>query len=123
MSEGDRFVGLSFDELARAVAAERDDFDGPASGDFSIGSSVWPGLSKLIEECGEAQQVCGKLLGSAGQVAHWDGTNLAVRLAEELADVEAAILFVKQHNVLPSVGMRVAEKLALFNKWHRGDVA
>jgi hypothetical protein len=25
-----------------------------ASGDFSIGSSVWPGVSKVVEEVGEA---------------------------------------------------------------------
>lgn len=33
------------------------------SGDFSIGGTLWPGLSKLIEECGEVLQVGGKLIG------------------------------------------------------------
>ncbi len=37
-----------------------------ASGDFSIGSDIWPGISKLIEEAAEVGQVCGKLIGSGG---------------------------------------------------------
>jgi len=36
------------------------------SGDFSIGSAVWPGVSKVIEEMGELQQVLGKLIAVAG---------------------------------------------------------
>lgn len=29
---------------------------------FSIGSKRWPGISKLIEECGEVLQIAGKLM-------------------------------------------------------------
>lgn len=89
------------------------------SGDFSIGGFLWPGFSKLAEECGEVVQVIGKFMGNEGRSDHWDGSNLPDRLAEEMADVEAAILFVKQHNALPDRSARVGEKLALFNKWHR----
>jgi NTP pyrophosphatase (non-canonical NTP hydrolase) len=90
------------------------------SGDFSIGGTVWPGLSKLIEECGEVQQVCGKLLGSRGEENHWDGSNLRERLQEELGDLVAAINFVIQKNGLDicTVACRSDDKLQLFNDWH-----
>lgn len=105
-------------------------------GEFSIGGDLWPGLSKLIEECGEAgdvlpelilqkllgrvQQVAGKIIGNEGRRDHWDGSNLNVRLADELDDLEAAILFIRQHNPpLQRMSMRVSHKLNLFNKWHR----
>lgn len=91
-----------------------------ASGDFSIGSKVWPGISKLLEEAGEVGQVCGKLIGSAGNQHHWDGTDLRERLHEEIADLRAALAFVENQNDLDiaAIDRRVAEKLALFNKWH-----
>lgn len=94
------------------------------SGDFSIGSSHWPGISKLIEECGEVIQVAGKLLGSAGDVDHWDGTNLKERLEEEVADVMAAIAFVIHRNDLDinRILERKERKSKLFDRWHReGD--
>lgn len=90
------------------------------SGDFSIGSNLWPGISKLIEECGEVQQVAGKLIASHGAVNHWDGTNLKERLESELGDLQAAIQFVVRHNALDVVAIekRRIEKLMLFEKWH-----
>ncbi len=119
MSEGMRFVGMTLEEVARASGVSLAPAQG--SGDFSIGSAVWPGISKLLEECGELTQVAGKLLGSGGATRHWDGTDLRQRLEEELADLEAAILFLKQHNELDTgaIAVRVAKKLALFNQWHR----
>lgn len=89
-------------------------------GDFSIGSDVWSGISKLIEEAGEVTQVCGKLIALAGASEHWDGTNLRERLEDELADLQAAIEFVASRNELDAgrIGRRVDEKIALFNKWH-----
>jgi hypothetical protein len=91
------------------------------SGDFSIGSEVWPGLSKLIEECGELLQVAGKLMGTAGEVDHWDGTNLRDRLMDEIADVRAAIKFVDLMHWTGVERMamhkREFEKLSLFCRW------
>src|ERR1700722_7934464 len=80
---------------------------------FAIGSKVWPGLSKLIEECGEVVQVCGKLLGTGGASAHWDGSDLRERLTEEIADVLAAARFVILHNGLDeaAIAKRTNEKL------------
>jgi NTP pyrophosphatase (non-canonical NTP hydrolase) len=93
------------------------------SGDFSIGSKVWPGISKLIEECGEVSQVAGKLLGSAGAAAHWDGTDLKTRLESELGDLRAAIAFVTDHCGLDalSIERRRNEKRELFEKWHGSE--
>jgi NTP pyrophosphatase (non-canonical NTP hydrolase) len=91
------------------------------SGDFSIGSQYWPGISKLIEECGEVVQVGGKLLGSRGEVEHWDGSNLRGRLEDEIGDVLAACSFVVQNNGLNEerISGRHHEKLKLFCLWHQ----
>lgn len=95
-------------------------------GPFSIGSTTWPGLAKLVEECGEVQQVVGKLMALDGNAPgdfymHWDGTDIKDRLQDELADVQAVIEFVRDKNrQLDSVhfNRRVAMKLARFNTWH-----
>lgn len=91
-----------------------------AHGDFAIGSRTWPGLSKLIEELGEVAQVAGKLIATGGEPGHWDGTNLRTRLEDELADLEAAIAFVLEHNDLDAdrVAERRAAKLRQFRDWH-----
>lgn len=91
------------------------------SGDFSIGSNVWPGISKLIEEAGEVTQVCGKLIALAGESNHWDGTDLRERLEDELADVIAAWDFVIYHNGLDGgrIKKRARDKLKLFETWHK----
>jgi NTP pyrophosphatase (non-canonical NTP hydrolase) len=90
------------------------------AGPYSIGSDVWPGLSKLIEECGEVIQVAGKLLGTGGNTTHWDGSDLRVRLQEELADLTAAIAFVGDFCDLDltAVEGRIDAKYALFEQWH-----
>lgn len=92
-----------------------------SAGPYSIGSSKWPGLSKLIEECGEVLQVAGKLIASNGNTAHWDGSDLAERLTEELGDLQAAIGFVVGHNPLidgDRVKRRAEGKADLFIEWH-----
>lgn len=93
----------------------------PGSGDFSIGGRVWPGLSKLIEEAAEVLQVAGKLQGSRGDVARFDGTNLKERLECELGDLLAAVEFVQRHNPLgrAAIERQRDAKLALFETWHR----
>ncbi len=91
------------------------------SGDYSIGSYIWPGLSKLIEEAGEVQQICGKLIGSSGDINHFDGSNLKERLEDEIADLTAALDFVSNKNGLDGnrIMNRYREKLKLFEEWHR----
>lgn len=90
------------------------------SGDFSIGSDRWPGLSKLIEEMGEVQQVVGKLIATGGEAKHWDGTDLRDRLQEELGDLLGAIAFVEDHCGLDqwAIAERALRKRRLFDKWH-----
>jgi NTP pyrophosphatase (non-canonical NTP hydrolase) len=90
---------------------------------FAIGSETWPGISKLVEELGEVAQVAGKLIATGGAAEHWDGTNLRVRLEDELADLEASIAFVIRRNQLDSGRMaeRRDAKLRLFNDWHRAQ--
>lgn len=96
-----------------------------SAGDYSIGSAKWPGLSKLIEEAGEVQQVCGKLIGSGGNVDHWDGSTLNLRLEEEIADLLAACHFVGDVNGLDwrRIYRRSTQKLTQFHKWHQDEQA
>jgi NTP pyrophosphatase (non-canonical NTP hydrolase) len=95
------------------------------SGDFSIGSDVWPGVSKFIEEVGEALQVFGKLVATGGELDHWDGTNLRTRIEDELADVYAAVKFVIDHNDIDEeyVLARADKKVRQFNEWHEAQKA
>jgi len=87
---------------------------------FAIGDKEWPGVSKLVEECGELLQVCGKLMGTGGQAEHWDGSNLHEKFREELADVIAAARFVSEVNAItdPALLARVEKKLERFRRWH-----
>lgn len=82
------------------------------------------GLSKAIEEMGEALQVFGKKLACMNTDKHWDGGKpLNVRMQEEIADVKAILEFLcvdkKDHFHLdPNViYARTQKKLALFRKW------
>lgn len=88
---------------------------------FAIGDACWPGIAKLIEECGEVVQVCGKLMATQGERTHWDGSDLYRRLEDELADLRAVIRFVQTTN--PALDMnrildRTETKFATFMKWH-----
>ncbi len=92
---------------------------------FAFGDKEWPGLAKLSEESGELVQVIGKLMMTHGDPKHWDGSDLRVRLVEEMADQAAAIAFVSDHVLLPEevtvFTERVKQKRALFEQWHAGQ--
>lgn len=89
---------------------------------YCIGSDEWNGLSKLIEELGELQQVCGKLIGSEGSVGHWSG-NLKEKFIEEIADVYASIDFFMDKNISPEeqrlIFDRSYDKYQMFSKWDK----
>lgn len=97
------------------------DLPRPTAGPFSLGSNVWPGAGKLAEETGELLQVIGKLIASAGETQHWDGTDLAERLSDELADVTASIRFLTEQNNLDAqrITERAERKLAQYRQWHQ----
>ncbi len=90
------------------------------AGPYSIGSKHWPGLAKLIEECGEVAQVVGKIIAANGAAAHWDGSDLTTRLEDEIADTLAALKFAIGANNLDEyrIAERAAAKLKLFRRWH-----
>lgn len=96
-------------------------------GSFSLGSRTWPGLSKLVEECGEVLQIAGKLMGTAGAVEHWDGAgNLDERMALELCDLFAAARAFFQLNGFdgnPVYIQREIEKYRQFLQWHSDNLA
>ncbi len=90
-------------------------------GPYSIGSDLWPGLSRLIEESGEVQQVAGKLIGAHGADTHYDDTDLRDRLTLELGDLYAAFSFVVDSNDLDwaAINQRSEKKRDKYNRWHR----
>lgn len=91
------------------------------AGPYSIGSDRWAGLSKLTEEAGEVLQIVGKLMGTGGEVGHWDGGRpLDARLVDEMADLAAAVEFVVEVNGLDRqyLAGRRAHKLNQFRQWH-----
>lgn len=92
---------------------------------FQLGSRVWPGLSKLTEEAGEVVQVAGKLMGTGGDHDHWDGTDLRVRIAQEVADLSAACRAFFQLNDYagsPWVLEREIQKYHQFIDWHNENL-
>lgn len=90
-------------------------------GDYSIGSEVWNGSSKFIEECGELLVVIGKMIGNGGNLEHWSG-NLYPMFLEEIADVEASIEYFKNKNFTDEakefIEARKQRKLHLYEKWN-----
>jgi hypothetical protein len=93
-------------------------------GPYSIGSSHWPGLSKLIEEAAEVLQVCGKIQGCNGEKIHWDGSDLPDRLADELGQLKASIEFVVEKCNLDRVRVEESRdtKMRLYEEWHSTEV-
>lgn len=88
---------------------------------LAIGSDTWPGLAKLAEECGELLQVIGKLIAYPDS-PHPDGSDLLIRLGEEMGDVLGAIAFVRERNELPEgVDSRSRAKLMRFSAWHEAE--
>lgn len=87
---------------------------------FAIGSDVWPGTAKAVEEVSELAQVLGKLIASGGRVEHWDGSDLRERLVDELGDVRAAMRLLIELNELPedAIAEREQIKLERFRGWH-----
>lgn len=98
------------------------DFRAPGDGSFGLGSRTWPGMSKLVEECGEVLQIAGKLMMTAGKIEHWDGAGpLDVRMAEEVCDLFAAARAFFQLNGMdgnPVYVQRELRKYQQFLKWH-----
>lgn len=94
---------------------------------LAIGSDIWPGGAKLIEELGEVGQVMGRLVAFPDVIDtnHPDGSNLLIRMQEELGDLMAAISFFVESNPVidqQAINSRCLEKLIRFRGWH-DDVA
>jgi NTP pyrophosphatase (non-canonical NTP hydrolase) len=81
------------------------------------------GVAKLIEECGELQQVLGKKLAWWDtDDPHWDGSDLEQRMAEEIGDVMAACEFVaSMFGIHAEAYERRDAKVKLFAHWHVED--
>lgn len=89
--------------------------------DNGFGSEVWPGLSKVTEECGELLQVIGMLAAYPDGVRLPDGTDLVGALIDAAGDVAAAVQFLIQANPCLNddrFSERRRMKLARFMGWH-----
>lgn len=64
-------------------------FRTPGDGSFRLGSQTWPGLGKLVEECGEVLRIAGKVVENCGSVDHPDG-QLDEVMALKVCDLFAA---------------------------------
>lgn len=83
-------------------------------------TEAWTGIFKVIEECGELQQVLGKLcVYPSGQ--HPDGENWRANLVLELADVLAAMSYFMVQNLTPeeinAISNRKDQKYLKFKQW------
>lgn len=105
---------LSDDKLTREEAIQRVD---QALLRLGTAQDRWKGIHKLVEECGELCQVVGKLSAFPDGDHPDGGPPLTRRLEEELADVQAAIIYVREANGLTSRPARVEEKLSKFRSW------
>lgn len=89
--------------------------------DLAIGSEVWPGLAKVMEESGELSQVIAKLLAYPDGI-HPDGTFMIERLENEIADLSAALQYACWANAEKinnrSIDDRRFEKFDRFTRWH-----
>lgn len=85
---------------------------------FVIGTDVWPGLGKLIEECGELLQVLGKLIAYPAGTHPDGGPPLQDRLSDESADVQAALTFLHAANAMVQDYNRIDRKVDTFHGWH-----
>lgn len=93
---------------------------------FQFASEVWPGLAKLLEECGEIVQVAGKIIGTAGTMRFQDGQTVdRLRFVEELADLEAILTFVVWHDLtdaeIIALTVRSDDKRRLFERWRESE--
>lgn len=83
------------------------------------------GLAKLVEECGEALQVAGKMLQypklQHSLEQHPDGKILRRELEKEMGDLLAACIYVTQRLKLDELCIddRAQRKLKLFNQWEK----
>lgn len=73
-----------------------DDFRTPGDGSFSLGSRTWPGLSKLVEECGEVLQIAGKIMGTGGRGA---GKDIERDLREAVDSINRALQMIAEDDV------------------------
>lgn len=97
---------------------------------FAIGDNDYAGLGKVAEESGEVLQVIGKLMGSAGNPNHWDGTDLLERLLDETADLTAALTFLLDRLEIEGKidfddrirwQQRISNKRKRYARWQSGD--
>ena len=64
---------------------------------YAMGSAVFPGLAKVLEEMNELGEVLSKIL-MTGSLNHWHG-DLTDSLIEELGDVCFAVGYFVDHNL------------------------
>lgn len=90
---------------------------------FAFGDTIWPGLAKIVEEAGELLRIAGKVMMRHGATDYWDIVDLRKAFLEELADLDAALMFQEMMCMTTEERivyiMRRNEKLSKFKHWHQ----
>ena len=88
--------------------------------DYTIGSDVWNGLSKVQEEMNELGVVLAKIVGNGGDLFYWGDRDLEEELYDELGDLQAIVGYFIYVNGLDAdiISMRSAMKAEKFMKWN-----
>jgi hypothetical protein len=91
---------------------------------FFIGAERWPGLTKVVEECGEVLQNAGKILAFPDE-PHPSGTVPGADFWDEVADLTAALEYMAAHNPVNAERFkrRADAKRRLFEQWHAEERA
>lgn len=92
---------------------------------YCIGSPIFPGLAKHIEESSEVAIIIAKIMGCGHMGLHWDGQNLKEELEKELGDQLATLKFLAEQNDLDydKIFERSLVKLKIYRRWHRNVLA
>lgn len=88
--------------------------------DFAVGSSVRPGLAKLVEETGELGEMAGKVMAFPHE-PHPSGRDVIAEFVTEAGDVLGTLRYIASANADISVGdiERAAERrLQTLLEWH-----
>lgn len=78
---------------------------------YAMGSAVFPGLAKVLEEMNELGEVLSKIL-MTGSLNHWHG-DLTDSLIEELGDVCFAIDYFVKHNLSDGATVRLNKQIEM----------
>jgi hypothetical protein len=94
--------------------------------DYCIGSPVWNGASKVLEEAAEVSVELAKLINNEGQREYWGGVDLIQNIQEEVGDLYASLDYFLENN--PQLDKRFiadrrSRKYATYTAWNEENIS